>query len=74
MRPLRPQPRHRRSSDAGRSNATLTSPIITGTSTRGPITAAKAAPELIPKTATATAIANSKLLLAAVNDSVVVLG
>src|SRR5208337_829411 len=57
-----------------KSNATLTSPIITGTSTRGPITAAKAAPELIPNTATATAMASSKLLLAAVNDSVVVLG
>jgi hypothetical protein len=41
-----------------------------GTSTSGPITAAKAAPELIPKTAIATAIANSKLLLDAVNDKV----
>ena len=30
------------------------------------MTAAKAAPELIPNTATATAMANSKLLLAAV--------
>jgi hypothetical protein len=47
-------------------NATFTSPIITGTSTRGPITAANAAPEFNPNTA--TAIANSKLLLAAVND------
>lgn len=37
-----------------------------------PITAAKAAPELTPNTATATAIASSKLLLAAVNDSVAV--
>ena len=37
--------------------ATLTRPIITGTSTRGPMTAAKAAPEWIPKTDTATAIA-----------------
>jgi hypothetical protein len=36
------------------------------------MTAAKAAPELIPKTATATAIANSKLLLAAVKESVAV--
>ena len=27
---------------------TVTSPIITGTSTSGPMTAAKAAPELIP--------------------------
>ena len=52
---------------------TLTSPIITGTSTSGPITAAKAAPELMPNTATATAIASSKLLLAAVKASVVVL-
>lgn len=43
-------------------NATFTSKIITGTSTRGPITAANAAPELIPKTETATAIASSKLL------------
>jgi hypothetical protein len=41
-----------------------------GTSTNGPITAANAAPELIPNTPIATAIANSKLLLAAVNDSV----
>ena len=32
------------------------------------MTAANATPELIPKTATATAMANSKLLLAAVND------
>ena len=48
--------------------ATLTRPISTGTSTSGPITAAKAAPELMPNTATATAIASSKLLLAAVND------
>ncbi len=55
------------------ANATLTSPIITGTSTSGPITAAKAAPLLMPKTATATAIASSKLLLAAVKESVVVL-
>ena len=55
-----------------RFRATLTRPIMTGTSTSGPITAAKAAPEFIPNTATATAIASSKLLLAAVNDSVVV--
>ena len=34
------------------------------------MTAANAAPELMPKTATATAMASSKLLLAAVNDSV----
>ncbi len=38
----------------------------TGTSTRGPMTAAKAMPELMPKTATATAMASSKLLEAAV--------
>ena len=37
------------------------------------MTAANAAPELIPKTATATAIASSKLLLAAVKARVVVL-
>ena len=51
--------------------ATLTRAIMTGTSTNGPITAAKASPELIPKMAIATAMANSKLLLAAVNDRVV---
>ena len=39
--------------------ATFTSPIITGTSINGPITAANATPELIPKTATATAIADT---------------
>ena len=55
-------------------NATFTNPIITGTSTSGPITAAKASPELIPKTAMATAIANSKLLLAAVNDNEAAIG
>src|SRR4030042_1808553 len=49
-------------------NATLTRLISTGTSTSGPITAANAAPWLIPKTPTATAIASSKLLLAAVNE------
>ena len=54
-------------------SATFTRLISTGTSTSGPITAAKAAPELIPNTATATAIASSKLLLAAVNDNVAVL-
>ena len=41
--------------------ATFTNAISTGTSTRGPITAAKASPEFIPNTATATAIANSQL-------------
>ena len=54
--------------------ATFTNPIITGTSISGPITAAKAATLPIPKTATATAIAISKLLLAAVKAYVVVLG
>ncbi len=33
-----------------------------GTSIKGPITQAKATPDFIPKTAIATAIANSKLL------------
>src|SRR5262245_37498348 len=56
-----------------KASATLTSPIITGTSISGPITAANAAPEWIPKTATATAIASSKLLLEAVKDKVAVL-
>ena len=51
-------------------SATVTNPIMIGTSTKGPITAAKAAPELIPNTAIATAIANSKLLLDAVKDKV----
>ena len=45
-----------------------------GTSTNGQITAAKAAPEFIPKTATVTAMASSKLLLAAVKARVVVFG
>ena len=49
---------------------TSTRPIITGTSMSGPITAAKAAPLSIPKVATATAIASSKLFEAAVNESV----
>ncbi len=39
-----------------------------GTSTKGPITPAKACPEFNPNTAIATAIANSKLLPAAVNE------
>jgi hypothetical protein len=38
----------------------------------GPITATNAAPELIPKTATATVIANWKLLLAVTKDNVAV--
>ena len=41
-----------------------------GNSINGPMIATKAAPELMPKTATITAIASSKSLLAAVNDSV----
>jgi hypothetical protein len=52
-----------------KNNETFTRPISTGTSTKGPTTAAKATPELIPNTATETAIASSKLLLAAVNDN-----
>ena len=51
--------------------ATFTRPIRTGTSTRGPITAANATPESIPKTATATAMASSKLFDAAVKLRVV---
>ena len=43
-----------------------------GTSTSGPITAANAAPWSIPKTATATAIASSKLFPDAVNATVAV--
>jgi hypothetical protein len=53
-------------------NETLTGLIKTRTSINGPITAAKAWPEFIPNTPVATAIANSKLLLAAVNESVAV--
>ena len=53
-----------------RRKATFTSAMRTGTSTRGPITAAKAAPWAMPKVATATAIASSKLLEAAVKLSV----
>src|SRR5208282_2837889 len=55
-------------------SATLTKPIRTGTSKSGPITAANASPELMPNTPMATAIASSKLLLAAVNESVAVSG
>ncbi len=40
-----------------------------GTSIKGPTTAANATPELIPNTAIATAIANSKLFPAAVKES-----
>ena len=42
--------------------------IKAGTSTKGPITPAKACPEFKPKTAMATAIANSKLLPVAVKE------
>src|SRR5215469_3613785 len=49
---------------------TSTKPIITGTSMSGPMTAAKAAPLSIPNVTTATAIASSKLLEAAVKESV----
>src|ERR1035437_2215107 len=51
--------------------ATFTSEISTGTSTSGPMTAAKAAPWWIPKVAIATAMASSKLLDDAVKESVV---
>jgi hypothetical protein len=51
--------------------ATFTRPISTGTSTSGPMTAANAWPESMPNTATATAIASSKLFEAAVKLSVV---
>ena len=47
--------------------------MSTGTSTSGPITVANASPEFSPKTAMLTAIASSKLLLAAVKLSVAVL-
>jgi hypothetical protein len=50
-------------------NETFTSEIRTGTSTSGPITVANAAGDAMPKTAMATAIASSKLLDAAVNES-----
>ena len=55
-----------------KNKLTLTKTIITGTSMSGPMTAANAAPELIPNTATATAMASSKLLLAAVKAKVTV--
>jgi hypothetical protein len=41
--------------------ATFTSAISTGTSTNGPITAAKASPELMPNSATAKAMSSLKL-------------
>ena len=46
----------------------------TGTSTSGPMTAANAAPWAMPKVPTATAMASSKLLDAAVKESVAVCG
>ncbi len=54
--------------------ATCTKLINTGTSITGPMTAANAWPEFKPNTPTATAIASSKLLLPAVNESVAVFG
>ncbi|WP_207534315.1 hypothetical protein [Desertivirga arenae] len=45
-----------------------------GTSTSGPITPTKGSPKLIPKTPTATAMASSKLLPAAVNAMAVFFG
>ncbi len=48
--------------------ATFTRFMSTDTSMSGPITSANDSPEFIPKTATVTAIANSKLLLAAVKE------
>ena len=62
----------RRSTRRWKYSDTLTSPISTGTSTSGPTTAASAAPESRPNTATATAIASSKLLLEAVKAMVAV--
>jgi len=47
--------------------------MSTGTSINGPITVANATADPIPKTAIETAIASSKLLLAAVNDKADVL-
>jgi hypothetical protein len=54
-------------------NETLTSRISAGTSTNGPMTPAKAWPEFKPKTPMATAMANSKLLPAAVKATEAVL-
>src|SRR5690606_31408238 len=54
--------------------AALTRRISTGTSTSGPMTAAKATGEASPKAAMATAIASSKLLEAAVKARAVVRG
>ena len=55
-------------------SATFTRMIRTGTSIRGPMTAANATGEPMPNAATATAIASSKLLPAAVNAIAVVRG
>src|SRR3954470_6783695 len=52
------------------ANATYTRINNTGTSIKGPIVAARASSDFTPKTATATAMASSKLLLPAVNDCV----
>ena len=52
---------------------TRTNKIKAGTSTNGPITPVKACPEFNPKTAMATAMANSKLLPAAVKATAAVL-
>src|SRR3546814_3342958 len=51
-------------------NATPTRRMRTGTSTRGPMTAAKATGEARPKAAIATAIASSKLLPEAVKAKI----
>ena len=55
-------------------SATDTSRISTGTSTNGPMTAAKATGEVRPKAAMATAMASSKLFEAAVKARAVVRG
>src|SRR5690606_36044080 len=55
-------------------NATCTKAISTGTSTKGPMTVAKATGEASPNAAMPTAMASSKLLLAAVKASAVVRG
>jgi hypothetical protein len=52
--------------------AKFTGAIITGTSTKGPITVVNVSLEFIPNTGIAAAIASSKLLLSTVNDSVAV--
>jgi hypothetical protein len=71
---LRPLPGEGQGKRLLSHKATWTNPMSAGTSTSGPMTAANAAPEPIPNTATLTAIANSKLLLAAVNARVALLG